>query len=97
MFDVKDPDFRGRVRASFDEQAVMSTIGASLSKVEPGEVEIEMPYRKDLTQQNGFVHAGVLATIVDSACGYAAFTLMPPGASVLSIEFKINMCSPAVG
>lgn len=75
----------------------MALLGASLGRVDPGVVEILLPYRDDLTQQDGFLHAGVMATVVDSACGYAAYTLMPAGASVLSIEFKINMCSPAVG
>ncbi len=75
----------------------MATIGASLVRVEPGEVDIELRARDDLTQQHGFLHAGVLASAADSACGYAALSLMPPGAAVLSVEFKINMLAPAAG
>lgn len=86
-----------RVAASFAQQAVMATIGASLRSVTPGAVEIELPYRADLGQQDGFLHAGIVTTIVDSACGYAAYTLMPEGARVLSVEFKVNFLAPAVG
>ncbi len=86
-----------RVRASFDQQTVMAAIGASLRSVAPGAVEIELPYRADLCQQDGFLHAGIVTTIVDSACGYAAYTLMPDGARVLSVEFKINFLAPAIG
>lgn len=75
----------------------MSTIGASLGTVEPGAVDIVLPFRDDLTQQDGFVHAGIVATVADSACGYAAHTLMPSTARVLSIEFKLNLLAPAVG
>ncbi|MGB8518893.1 MAG: PaaI family thioesterase [Candidatus Tumulicola sp.] len=75
----------------------MRSIGANLSKVAPGEVEIVVPFREDLTQQHGFLHAGIITTIVDSACGYAAFSLMPAGASVLTIEFKVNLLAPAKG
>jgi uncharacterized protein (TIGR00369 family) len=75
----------------------MQTIGAQLSRVEPGIVEISLPYRTDLTQQNGYLHAGIITTIADSAAGYAAFTLMPAGASVLSVEFKVNLLRPASG
>lgn len=75
----------------------MKLIGASLSLAEPGVVEITLPYRQDLTQQNGYLHAGIVTTIADSACGYAAFTLMPPGSGVLSVEFKVNLLRPAKG
>jgi uncharacterized protein (TIGR00369 family) len=75
----------------------MDTLGATLERVAPGEVDIALPYRQALTQQHGFVHAGALATVADSACGYAALTLMPADAGVLSIEFKVNMLSPADG
>ena len=75
----------------------MATLGASLDRVEPGEVAIALPFAEPLTQQHGFLHAGAAASVVDSACGYAALTLMPPGAAVLSIEFKVNMLSPAIG
>jgi uncharacterized protein (TIGR00369 family) len=86
-----------RVRRSFDKQQIMHTIGATLEHVAPGEVHIAMPRRDDLTQQHGYLHAGVLATIADSACGYAALSVMPDDAAVLSIEFKINMLAPAAG
>jgi uncharacterized protein (TIGR00369 family) len=75
----------------------MKLIGAQMTEVEAGAVDIELPYREDLTQQNGFVHAGIITTIVDSACGYAAFTLMPKEIGVLSVEFKVNLLSPAIG
>jgi uncharacterized protein (TIGR00369 family) len=93
----RDPDFEPRVRASFASQAAMDTIGARLTRVAPGEVDVELPFRRELTQQNGFIHAGILATALDSACGYAAFTLMPADAGVLSIEFKVNLLAPAEG
>jgi uncharacterized protein (TIGR00369 family) len=86
-----------RVRASFDKQQIMRTIGATLERVATGEVDIALAVRADLTQQHGYVHAGVLATIADSACGYAALSVMPDDAAVLSIEFKINMLAPADG
>jgi uncharacterized protein (TIGR00369 family) len=93
----KDPNFENKVRESFSKQKVMQTIGAYLKTVKPGEVEIELPFHNDLTQQNNFLHAGILTTIVDSACGYAAFSLMEVGTDVLTIEFKINFLSPALG
>lgn len=96
-FTPQDPAYESRVRASFDKQRFMATIGARLTRVEPGEVDIELAPRDDLVQQHGFLHAGVLASAADSACGYAALSLMPPGAAVLSIEFKINMLAPAAG
>jgi uncharacterized protein (TIGR00369 family) len=86
-----------RVRASFAKQRVMATIGATLERVEPGEVSIAMPANPSLTQQHGYLHAGIIATIADSACGYAALSLMPDDAAVLSIEFKTNMLAPADG
>ena len=92
-----DPDFAARVRASFGRQRFMTSLGARLEKVEAGVVWIRLPSRDDLTQQHGFMHAGAMASVADSACGYAALSLMPPGADVLSIEFKINMLSPAQG
>ena len=96
-FVPQDPDFESRVRESYAKQAVMAAIGARLLRVAPGEVDVELPFRADLTQQHGFVHAGILATVLDSACGYAAFTLMPADAGVLSIEFKVNLLAPAEG
>ena len=96
-FTPKDTDYGARVRASFARQRVMETIGARLLKVEPGEVEIALAFREDLTQQHGYLHAGIVAAVVDSACGYAAMSLAPAGAEVLSIEFKLNLLSPAAG
>src|SRR3712207_6451317 len=87
-FAPQDTDFEARVRESFARQRVMATIGARLSRVRAGEVEIELPFREDLTQQHGYLHAGIVAAVVDSACGYAAMSLAPAGAEVLSIEFK---------
>ena len=93
----KNPDFEECVRDSFSRQGIMELIGARLTRVEPGLVEIELPYRADLTQQHGFFHAGITSTIADSAGGYAAFSLMPAEASVLTTEFKINLLAPAEG
>ncbi len=91
-------DFERRVRASFARQRVMETIGATHDAVsKPGAVEITLPYRDDLTQQHGFIHAGIVATILDSACGYAAFSRMPPEMAVLTVEYKINLLRPAKG
>jgi uncharacterized protein (TIGR00369 family) len=92
-----EPGYEQRVRDSFGRQKAMATIGARLVRIAPGEVDIDVPVREDLTQQHGFLHAGILATALDSACGYAAFTLMPADAAVLSVEFKINMLAPAKG
>lgn len=96
-FVPQDPDFEARVRRSFALQRVRETIGARLTRVAPGEADVELPFRDDLTQQNGFLHAGIVSTVLDSACGYAAFTLMPAEAGVLSIEFKVNLLAPARG
>jgi uncharacterized protein (TIGR00369 family) len=85
------------VRESFRRQLIMGTIGADLLSVEPGRVSIGLPFREDLTQQHGFLHAGVVATIVDSSCGYAALTLLPPDTGVLTIEYKISLTAPARG
>lgn len=92
-----DPQFATRVRESFARQRAMALIGASLTVVEPGRVEIELPFRDDLTQQKGFVHGGILGMIADTACGYAAFSLMPAGCSLVTVEYKINILSPARG
>jgi uncharacterized protein (TIGR00369 family) len=96
-FAPKDPDWESKVCESFKLQGIMGLIGATLETVEPGRVEIRLPFRTDLTQQNGFFHAGVTSTIVDSAGGYAGHTLMPPGAGVLTVEFKLNLLAPADG
>jgi uncharacterized protein (TIGR00369 family) len=85
------------VRESFARQAAMHTLGIHLAGVSPGEVVLELPFRDDLTQQHGFLHAGVVTIAMDSACGYSALTLMEPGAAVLSVEFKVNLLAPARG
>jgi uncharacterized protein (TIGR00369 family) len=91
------PGYEAKVRASFARQRAMATIGAQLVKVGPGEIEIALPFREDLTQQTGALHAGVVAAVLDSACGYAALTLMPADADVVSVEFKLNLLAPAKG
>lgn len=89
--------FEAKVRTDFARQAVMTTMGITIAKIGAGTVTLKMPFRADLTQQNGFLHAGVVSTALDSACGYAALTLMAEEASVLTTEFKINLLSPAAG
>ena len=96
-FTPADQDFEERVRDSFARLTLMRTIGARLVKVAPGEVDIDMPVRDDLTQQHGYVAAAVVTAIVDTACGYAAMSLMPAGANVLTVEYKVNFMSPARG
>jgi uncharacterized protein (TIGR00369 family) len=96
-FQPRDPDFERRVRSSFARQAAMGTLGVTLERVAPGEVDLALPFRADLTQQHGFLHAGVVTAVVDSACGYAALSLMEPGAAVLSVEFKVQLLAPARG
>ena len=96
-FEPLDPEFDSRVRTSFSRQAVMALLGASLLRVDAGAVDISLPFRTDHTQQNGFLHAAITTAIADSACGYAALSLMPPGSEVLTIEFKVNLLRPAVG
>jgi len=93
----RNPSFAEEVKQSFAKQTIMGLIGAELSHVEPGLVEIRLPYRPDLAQQQGYLHAGIVTTIADSACGYAAYTLMPPETEVLSVEFKVNLLRPAKG
>jgi uncharacterized protein (TIGR00369 family) len=92
-----DPRYAERVADSFARQGAMQTLGATLAHVEPGYVAIAMAHRDTLTQQHGFIHAGMIAAALDSACGYAAFSLMPADAAVLTIEFKINLLAPARG
>ena len=92
-----DPGFRQRVHDSFARQGVMHTLGATLEVADAGRVVIVMPHKAELSQQHGFVHAGIVSTALDSACGYAAFSLMPAGAAVLTIEFKVNLLAPARG
>jgi uncharacterized protein (TIGR00369 family) len=97
VFTPANPDYAGRVRESFNRQGIMAHIGAELSRVEAGRVQIRLPYREYLTQQHGFFHGGITTTIADSACGYSGFTLMPADASVLTIEYKVNFLAPADG
>ena len=92
-----NPAFADEVRQSFAKQSIMELIGGELIRVDPGVVEIELSYREDLTQQDGYVHAGIITTIADSACGYAAYTLMPVESEVLAVEFKVNLMRPAKG
>ena len=92
-----NPAFAEEIKASFAKQTIMGLIGAELSRVEPGAIEITLPYRADLAQQHGYLHAGIVTTIADSACGYAAYSLMPPKSEVLSVEFKVNLMRPAKG
>jgi uncharacterized protein (TIGR00369 family) len=96
-FQAVDPGYRERVRQSFLRQKAMALIGASLASVEPGAVEIALPYRDDLTQQKGFIHGGILGMIADTACGYAAFSLMPAGGSLVTVEYKMNILKPGRG
>ncbi|HET7825098.1 MAG TPA: PaaI family thioesterase [Anaeromyxobacter sp.] len=96
-FEPADPTFASRVRDSFARQRLLATIGATLEHVAPGEVDIRLPFREDLTQQHGFLHAGAVTTVVDTACGYAALTLMPRESAVLTVEFKMNLLAPGRG
>jgi uncharacterized protein (TIGR00369 family) len=96
-FKLKDPEYQARVRASFERQEAMKTLRIEIVRLEPGDIELAMPYSDCYTQQHGFVHAGIVATALDSACGYAAFSLMPADAAVLTVEFKINLVAPAKG
>ena len=95
--EARNPRFEQAVRDSFAAQQLMGTFGARLARIVAGEVEIRVPFRPDLTQQHGFLHAGVVTSALDSACGYAAFSLMPAGAGVLSVEFKTNLLAPPRG
>jgi uncharacterized protein (TIGR00369 family) len=96
-FEPRDQDFEQRVRGSFRRQKIMETIGAALTFVAPGQVEIELPFRDSLTQQHGYLHAGVITTVADSACGYAALSLFAADAEVLTVEYKVNFLAPAQG
>jgi len=93
----RNPSFADDIKQSFAKQTMMNLIGAELTRVEPGIVEISLPYRADITQQHGYLHAGIVTTIADTASGYAAYSLMPPRAEVLSVEFKVNLLRPAQG
>ena len=97
MHKTRNPTFAEEIAQSFAKQTVMTLIGAELTRVDPGVIEITLPYRADLAQQHGYLHAGIVTTIADSACGYAAYSLMPAGCEVLSVEFKVNLLRPAKG
>ena len=97
MFSAIDPAYEQRIRHSFSSQGAMKLIGASLTRVEPGAVDITVRHRPDLTQQHGFLHAGIVGTIVDSAGGYAGYSLFPADSSVLTVEYKLNLIAPADG
>jgi uncharacterized protein (TIGR00369 family) len=94
---VLDPDYAAKARLGFECQRFMAHIGAQLTVVAPGFCEIRLPYKPELTQQHGYFHAGIISTLADNAAGFAAFSLMPPGTSVLSVEFKLNLLSPGDG
>jgi len=94
---LRNPSFAAEINESFAKQTIMALIGAELTRVEPGLIEITLPYRSDLAQQHGYLHAGIVTTIADSASGYAAYSLMPPNSEVLSVEFKVNLLRPAKG
>ena len=96
-FTISDPAYRQKVTASFNRQDVMHTINASIGEILPGHVEISFPFHQSLTQQHDFIHGGIVSTVLDSACGYSAFSLMPVDVGVLTIEFKVNLLSPAKG
>jgi uncharacterized protein (TIGR00369 family) len=96
-YTARDPEFEARVRASFARQRLMHTLGVRLARIAPGECELEMPFDLAFAQQHGFLHAGTITSVVDSACGYAALSLMSPGAAVMSVEFKVNLLAPAAG
>jgi uncharacterized protein (TIGR00369 family) len=96
-FEPKNPDYRSVAAATFDRQQAMRTLGISIARLEPGEVDLSMPYSPEFTQQNGFVHAGIITAGLDNACGIAAFTLMPSGSDILTVEFKTNLLAPAKG
>jgi uncharacterized protein (TIGR00369 family) len=96
-FEPKNPDFRAEAIATFEAQPAMRTLGVSLARLEPGEVELAMAYSPAFTQQHGFMHAGIITAALDNACGIAAFTLMPKGAGILTVEFKTNLLAPARG
>ena len=96
-FEPKNPDYRSIATNTFERQCAMRTLGISIARLEPGEVDLAMAYSADFTQQNGFMHAGIITAGLDSACGIAAFTLMPVGSDILTVEFKTNLLAPARG
>lgn len=97
VFEPRDPDYAARVRGSFARQGFMLSLGAEMTCVEPGLCEIRLPFRESLSQQHGYFHAGALGAVADSAGGYAAYTLMDAGDSVLTVEYKLNLLAPGRG
>ncbi|SDO59719.1 PaaI family thioesterase [Afipia sp. GAS231] len=96
-FQPKNPNYRAIATDTFERQRAMRTLGISIARMEPGEIELAMGYAPEFTQQNGFVHAGIITAGLDNACGIAAFTLMPAGSDILTVEFKTNLLAPARG
>lgn len=96
-FTPRDPDYAARIRAGFDAQPLMGFIGAALTAVAPGRCVIELPFRPELAQQNGFFHGGIVGTLADNAGGFAGYTLMAADAGVLTVEYKLNLMAPAQG
>ncbi|MCT8974462.1 PaaI family thioesterase [Microbaculum marinisediminis] len=96
-FEPRDPDWEQRVRASIARQAFMTMLGAEIAHLAPGAVDLALPFRRELTQQHGFFHAGTTTTLADSAAGYAALSLYPKGTGVLTTEFKLNLLNPGKG
>jgi uncharacterized protein (TIGR00369 family) len=96
-FEPRNSAYAERVRSSFERQRVMALLGAKLTRLAPGECDIELPYKPEITQQHGYFHGGIIGTIADSAGGYAAFTLMPESSSVLTVEYKMNLLAPGDG
>lgn len=96
-FQVQDPDYEARVRKTFAGQAALATLGITLARIEPGTLELRMPYDAKFSQQNGFLHGGVVSAGLDTACGLASYTLTPAHADILTVEFKINLLAPAKG
>src|SRR6476661_2586714 len=96
-FEPRNPDYRAVATATFERQPAMRTLGISIARLEPGEVDLAMAYSAQFSQQNGFLHAGIITAGLDNACGIAAFTLMPPGSDILTVEFKTNLLAPAKG
>jgi len=97
LYQARDPNFENRVRSSFSRQTLMQTLGVTLSRVAPGAVDLVLQFRADLAQQHGFLHAGIVTAVLDTAGGYAALSLMEPGTAVLSVEFKVQLLAPARG
>jgi uncharacterized protein (TIGR00369 family) len=97
QFAPKNANYRAVAIDTFERQCAMKTLGITIARLEPGEVDLAMDYRAEFTQQNGFVHAGIITAGLDNACGMAAFTLMPDGSDILTVEFKTNLLAPARG